>query len=653
MRELQYWKDKYTRAESAYAAVKKRIAEYEAYCSGTRLVPKNPNSKRAVTKKAVSVRNLVHELIEAQIDSTIPPPKVLALRPQDVQLAQKCEHKLRNENHRLSMETVNDMAERFVYALGGCFYHIEWDNTKKTHTAVGDVAVSVLHPKQVVPQPGVYDIQKMDYLFINLSQTKEYILNEYGVDVSAETEEKPEIRMNTDTDAEQEDLVTQVICYFRNDDGGIGRISWVNDVLLEEHEDYQARCLKRCAKCGDRVLDAACKCGGKESVMQEEEKETLSAPVTVRDYAGNAVVLPEGTEIPYYKPNMYPIVVRRNISKYGCLLGASDIDVIEDQQNSIKKLETAIVEKLLSGGSVLTKLKKTEMKLDGEQLKIVEMNDVSEKSAIDVLTIQPDISADLAYTRELAEQAKGLLGVTDSFLGRQDTTATSGKAKQLSVQQSAGRLESKRVMKAAAYSDIYELVLKYLIAYSDEPRPVVHKDMEGHDAYSTFSRYDFLEIDAAGELYYNTDFLFSTDAAGDLAENRQAMWEETRMNFNEGAFGDVQDISTQILFWQFLEEQHYPNAGRMKEILEERRDKQLALEMQQAETEQALYDAAAIQQENEALTQDMEQMRTAQGMQQMADGDALLRELQALRAPKVQEKEGNAEGDMQPLSPSE
>lgn len=60
------------------------------------------------------------------------------------------------------------------------------------------------------------------------------------------------------------------------------------------------------------------------------------------------------TEIPYYKPNRFPLIVRKNVSLYGEFLGASDVDAIEDQQNAMNKLSTKINKKVLGGGSVLT-----------------------------------------------------------------------------------------------------------------------------------------------------------------------------------------------------------------------------------------------------------------------------------------------------------
>ena len=60
---------------------------------------------------------------------------------------------------------------------------------------------------------------------------------------------EPEVK-TSDGGETADDMVTQYIAYYRNEDGGIGIYSWVNDIELEDIEDYQARRLPRCTQCG-------------------------------------------------------------------------------------------------------------------------------------------------------------------------------------------------------------------------------------------------------------------------------------------------------------------------------------------------------------------------------------------------------------------
>ena len=189
---------------------------------------------------------------------------------------------------------------------------------------------------------------------------------------------------------------------------------------------------------------------------------------------------------------------------------------------------------------------------------------------IGVYDFKGDLEYELLYMSNVYEEARQTLGITDSFQGRTDTTATSGKAKQFSAAQAAGRLESKRVMKHAAYADLFRMMFQFWLAYGDEPRPITYRDTQGHMQYELFNRYDFLERDEDGQYYWNDQFLFSVDTTDTLATNREAMWQETRQNLQTGAFGDPAATETLILFWTKMEQLHYPGAGETKQALEQR-----------------------------------------------------------------------------------
>lgn len=591
---LERWQARFDRALSAYQDELKRMTRREELYRGTKSV-KADKPGMGNARNAATVRNIVAELVESQVSSAIPQPKVTALCQEDEELARLAEDMLRNELDRLPMEYNNDAEERTVPIQGGAFSLVEWDSAKRTHLTVGELAVEQLHPRKVIPQEGVYtDIEDMDYIFVTVPQTKAYIRRRYGVDVSGEREERPEARGDEGEAVEQ--LVTQCIAYFRNEDGGVGLFSWVGDTVLEDLKDYQARRVYLCRACGQRGDGKECAwCGSKHFDEREEGEETLTEDITRSDgtvipaerlvpviengapiywEAGHDLVPGERMEapttIPAYKPNVYPIVLRKNVSVFGKLLGDSDVDAIEDQQETIKKLESTILEKLTKGGSVMTVPEEAVIDFTDEQLRVLRLKSPEEKAMLGVYNLQPDISGDIAYVNLAYEEARQRIGITDSFQGRQDRTATSGVAKEFAARQSAGRLESKRAMKDAYYARLFEVMFKFLLAYSDEPRTVVSTDNQGHQKYKTFNRYDFLKQDAAGEWYWNDRFLFSVDASATLANNREAMWQECRMNFQQGAYGNPAELETLVVFWSRMELLHYPGASDTKDYLEEK-----------------------------------------------------------------------------------
>ena len=227
---------------------------------------------------------------------------------------------------------------------------------------------------------------------------------------------------------------------------------------------------------------------------------------------------------------------------------------------------------------------RADIKVDPTVGKVVYLQNAADKAMIDSLDLAGEIGQDMNYLAQIYEEARQTIGITDSFQGRKDATATSGKAKEFAAAQSAGRLESKRIMKNAAYAALFEAMFKFKLAYADEPRPVMTFDENGHVTYEEFNKYDFLEQDEAGQWYWNDQFLFSCDTSAHLASNREAMWQETRMNLETGAFGNPVEIDTLILFWGKMEQLHYPGAGEVKAKLEQRLKKQ---QMQAAMQQQA------------------------------------------------------------------
>ena len=590
---LRLWQGRLKRSEGSYLDQLARMDRREALYRGDRALSPLAEGERKQEgngRKTPHVRNIVAENIESQISTDIPQPKVTARRKQDEGLAKLIEDMLRNELDRLPMEYLNDMQERTVPIQGGSFFHVEWDNSRRTHNAVGEIVISSRHPKQVIPQAGVTgSIEEMDYIILKLPQTKAAVKRRYGVDVENEGESEPGVRSPEGEGAAQ-DLVTQYTAYYRNDAGGIGVYSWVGDQELEDIEDYQARRLRRCENCGEAQPEdggTVCpKCGGKKWRNTAEEWEEIWEPITTPrgltipggswsvSEDGQSVLVP--TKIPYYKPEVYPLVLQRNVSLFGQLLGDSDVDKIEDQQNTVNRLEKKIIDRLMKAGSRILMPPNARHRIDQEDSEVWHLENVADASMIQVKDFTGNLQYEMAYLGQAYEEARQALGITDSFQGRNDSTAQSGKAKQFAAAQSAGRLESKRAMKNAAYAD--------------EPRPVVSQDSKGNKTYGEFNRYDFLERDEAGEWYWNDQFLFSTDTSAPLANNRERMWEETISLFSAGCFGNPQEAETLIALWTKLELLHYPGAGDTRSYLEERLEQAKAMAMAQ---EQAMAAQAA------------------------------------------------------------
>ena len=561
------WRSKLENARIAYASTLAEIKKMQGIYEGTREVNGNPNTNVSAKDLAINVRNIAYELIESQVDSSIPMPKVTALHEGDENLARSIERALVNKVKLLKLSILNDQMERTVPVQGGDFFLVEWDNNMGFHANYGDVNVLEIAPRQIIPQPGVSDIEDMDYIFVQTAQTKKYVKDKYGVDVEDASEEYKDIRGAEGESSLDTDLVTVNTVYYKNEDK-IGRFVWVDDYTLEDLDDYQARITRKCKECGYVTDEKTCpKCGSKKFEETEDKIQTITIPLMQEGGIDPQTGLPvqisaeEVVEIEYYQPKCYPIIVRKNVSKSNSLLGFSDVKVIEDQQDLIKKVGSKAAEKTLKGGSIVTLPRGVKLETTDRELKIARLDDPQQKAMIDVLNMQVNINQDMTMVNKAYEDARSTLGITDAFQGKYDPSAVSGTAKQYSINQAAGRLESKRVMKNDAYAKLYEMMFKFWLAYADDPLPITGNGINGEQDFDILDKSDFIKKDAAGEWYWNDEFLFETDPTSTMMANREAMWQQIDMKLQSGAFGQLGTLETMRLYWSLMEKNHYPNAG--------------------------------------------------------------------------------------------
>lgn len=631
--KLELWQSRFDKAKAAQSEERQRFTERELLYRGVRDETMLPDSGTAETPH---IYNIIAELIESQVDSSIYPVKVTAVHSGDEAKALKIEHRINAIITSLATEELIDMAERTVPVQGGVYWHIEWDNSLQTHTSHGGISISERHPINVIPQDGATSTDEMDYLFLELGQTQDYIKRTFGVDVSGESEESPEARSAFGENAPADDFVTLRIAFYRNGSGGIGKVAWVGNTLLCDIEDFEARHLRRCAVCGapeppacdaanekkkdilssvyDRLTKknrgravyadertrgsaAYCtECGSGKWITSTEEYETLLHDIALEDGTVIPAVQADGTKtkIPYYKPRTMPIVLQKSISAPNQLLGISDVDLIEDQQKTMNRLEDDMIRRLGTFGGVLVLPPDVTIEPDGGY-NVVRPGNIADASLIDLKDFQMNITQFLNMKAQIYEEAKNIIGITDSYLGRYDPSAKSGVAKQTSAAQAAGRLQSKRTMKAAAWARIYEIIFKYLLAYDDDTHDVKYFADDGSTAWETWNRYDFLKMDAAGEYYWDDEYLFSCDASLSVFSDRETLWQQILSDYSAGAYGNPQEMDAIIHLWRIREELHYPMAGRTRRYLEAKKKAADEAELKTLQMQQA---AALMQQKS-------------------------------------------------------
>lgn len=585
--------------------------------------------------------NFSKELIESQIDSNVPSPKVTADKPteRNKKLALIAEKMLREEAKALKFREENDEDERTVKIHGGSLRLIEWDNAKKTHDTVGANNSLLIHPLQYIPQEGVYHAKLMDYQFVTFEKTKTMIKAQYNKDVELEGVD-PQTAETTQAD----ETVTQVICYYKNNKGGIGVYSWAGDTVLIDDDEYNARGKQVCSRCGETRPqgERICKCGSrkweKRNLAYEELTEDVvrtdgiipamslarnedgtpklidvEEPVYETDMYGNMYpaydlmfdeqmnpigekprtqtvqrTYEEPTKLPYYTPKSWPICIRKNVSKYRSILGDSDCEAIRIAQEEANKISTRMLEKNEDAGGYLTKPKSLNFNFGNQRRQIIEIDDPAQAGMIKAIELKFDPSGDIMLINQYYQWAKSLLGINDTAQGKPDSTAQSGRAKEIQVERAMGRQQSKIEMKNEFYADCYRVLFEYMLAYADEPREYSSQSDEGEEEIITFNRYDFLEQDEYGNWYYNDEFTFTVDSQGNAQESRQYVLEVMEKDFSQGLYGDPQDPETMLNLWKDRESMNYPNAKRqvarwskkveeMKQVKEEMQNLQLEI----------------------------------------------------------------------------
>lgn len=616
--KLQFFKDLFENARGQQAALRDDFEKWSKQYKGDLIIDGS-------NEPALTGRNITYELIESQFSSYLPStavtPEIYSER--NDRNAKSIERLLKNKRNQLPFEKMNDIDERYSPIYGGSIWLVEWDNSIKTHNTVGDVKITCWSPSHFVGQPCIYDIDDMEYCFITFETTKEDLVRKYGVpiDVADDTE--------SENGGETDETATVNVCYYKNDEDKICQYIWSGDTELQDIEDYYSRKVYVCKNCGRRK--ELCTCDKPDFELQDDEYEELDHDIVLSDGSVipaaspvmkdgqvvmeesqqqavledgsvamdeiNGIMIPatvpvqvpklERTKLPYYTPSKFPIIIRKNTSQEDSLFGQSDCEFIRPQQQAINKIESRILEKLMNAGVYPTAPEDYIGQFDNGLYKNVIKVGQGNYKLFGRIDLQVDLTQDISQSERLYQQSKRIMGITDSYQGQADSTAQSGKAKQIQVNQSAGRLDSKRKMKNAAYAEIDEVIFLYYLAYADEPRAMSYVDSMGRLQNAQFNRYDFIERDENGEYYYNTQYLFGTDPTGDVEQSRETIWSENRLNFQNGCYGNPQQLETLLIFWQQMERHHYPDARDMVErirgIIEAQRqqlEQQLAAEQQ-------------------------------------------------------------------------
>ena len=349
--------------------------------------------------------------------------------------------------------------------------------------------------------------------------------------------------------APSSDTVTVIVCFYRDEEGEIGRFVFSGDLILSDEPKYYKRKSEICINC--HKSRGKCSCDKPNFKKIDDNIEFI-----------NDEGLPMVKMVDYYTPKDFPIVIRKNNQGENSLYGGSDCERIRGQQQALNKVESRILQKLIRAGVTPIIPENSTVTLSnaifGQVIKMRAGESTQNYGKIDTT---PDISQDIKEADRLYEQAKRILGISDALQGTDNLSSSeSGYALQLKINQATSRLESKRRLKYLAYSEIYRHVFQHYLAFADEPRSLYYKDVFGELHLSEFNRHNFIEDDGYGGFCYSDYYLFSVDLNGGSEYQREALWERNLSNLESGTLGDKSNPATLLRYWQSQERAHYPYA---------------------------------------------------------------------------------------------
>ena len=532
---------------------------------GTENVLEFSNSARKFSKKKVPpFRRMAYELVEAQIDTSIPLPRVTPLYSDDTLIAANLEEFLGLYLENIHGQDENDIAEREVRIQGACVFFVDWDELASTSRTKGSPYYKVLKVKDFIPQPHIEKEDDLEYAFVLSTTTVNKVKELYGVDVEPDGGSLTSV-----------DLVT---CWYLNEKREVSKMIWTaqNLEIVQDENNYYARKRKVCKTCGqdwDSEGRTCSHCGGRSFVFIDkgdtfELPDDLMRLDTARPEQGPQAYLPKGTEVKRFKINKLPFVIQKNISDAkGGIYGISDIDMLEETQDAGNKIINKILENIMGGGSIVTLPNNATFDNQAGTLKTVRISDVRQKNLVGVYNIQANVQQDDILNDRLYQYGRQIVGVTDSYQGKRDPTAESGRAKEISAMQTASRLESKYINKISAYSRLYKKIFEFFLAFSDDRVRIVRPYIGSETQEATFSKYNFV-VELNGEVFLNNDFLFSTNGSYTLSNKKETLWKATMDNFYNGGLGNPADPRTIKSYWQIMARYDYPLATKFLQIIE-------------------------------------------------------------------------------------
>jgi len=333
--KLDKWKRRLSDSLSEHDTFRANCGVWDALYNSTKAIgpniTKTPISNRDREIKPDNARqvvNLTYQLIESQIDISVPKPNV---QPCEYDQDNELEEKERNNmiegmlvymSDGETLKKITSENERIAKKNGLCIYKVCYNPNYKSHKYIGIIETTNPHPANVIPQKGVFRVKDMDYLFHIENRTVDYICRTYGEElrnqIENENAEYPNIddlSSTSSTIQDKNNKLSVVECWYKDKDGDVCLLTWVNDIIIRDIPKFF---YKR---------------DEENNIIEFEEIELPP----IDDGMGNLIPQPSA-KVPVHAPKQFPFIIQYNVPKEKSYYGKSDPEIIYDQQEAIKKV---------------------------------------------------------------------------------------------------------------------------------------------------------------------------------------------------------------------------------------------------------------------------------------------------------------------------
>lgn len=533
-------------------------------------------------KRSRRLDKSIFEAIESMTTVEIPGPKMSAASKEDLPLIKTTEDFLKYQmNNHINQYQHQDI-QKAVPIDGTAFMKVSWDPFNRTYDRSGDVRLDLRTLDQIVCQPGVRDYKNWEYIFEVRGVSISEIYDLYGKTL-VNTQNNRAQESSTKGVQNTTNVTTVVSCYYLNSNRLVGHFMWQLDtnIVIADEEEWMIKKVRKCKLCGAiNPIQTECKvCGNTSFAFKTVDKEIADKEymklkleyVADKDDAGNVVgkheqwvkepLINKEDEIPVYKVRQLPFVPIICIKDIESIFGISLAAMLLDNQDMNNKLLNKISDKVLKSGVILSKPDNRKLADNDDTIKVMDVKTVDEASMIHAFDVNPNINSDIVLYQMSYQNMKNISGVQDSYTGKADNTAESGKAKQVATLQTLGRLEPCRRLIETGYAGIYELMFKFYLAFSDKKRKFVRVLPDGSEVDAEWDKYMFLDKDEdTSELFYRDDFKFDANTTANSSNERSSMWQIFQQELTLGTLGNPQDPRTLELYWKLKDMYQFPGA---------------------------------------------------------------------------------------------